>query len=141
MQAFAIRYMLWDSLLQIFVMTIRYLHYDFIYNDFILITKLIGFLIRIVYCPVKYLPCSKWATLWIQSPLLFWARDRLVLSMQLLTKNAYMVHIILYYNNLLSLYYHYLLFRFRYSFICQSTSIRRQQSDLFGLRVKLLLPV
>jgi len=26
---------------------------------------------------------------------------------------------------------------FRYSFICQGTSIRRQRSDLFGLRVKL----
>jgi len=29
-------------------------------------------------------------------------------------------------------------FRFRYSFICQDTSTRRQQSDLFGLRVKQL---
>jgi len=28
-------------------------------------------------------------------------------------------------------------FRFRYSFICQDTSIRRQRNDLFGLRVKL----
>jgi len=28
-------------------------------------------------------------------------------------------------------------FRFRCSFICQDTSTRRQQSDLFGLRVKL----
>jgi len=27
--------------------------------------------------------------------------------------------------------------RFRYSFICQGTSTRRQQSDIFGLRVKL----
>jgi len=26
---------------------------------------------------------------------------------------------------------------FRYSFICHGTSTRRQQSDLFGLRVKL----
>jgi len=26
--------------------------------------------------------------------------------------------------------------RFRYSFICQGTSTRRQWSDLFGLRVK-----
>jgi len=26
---------------------------------------------------------------------------------------------------------------FRYSFICQFTSTRRQRSDLFGLRVKL----
>jgi len=26
---------------------------------------------------------------------------------------------------------------FRYSFICQGTSTRRQRSDLFGLRVKL----
>jgi len=34
--------------------------------------------------------------------------------------------------------------RFRYSFICQGTSTRRQRSDLCGLRVKLpclLLPV
>jgi len=29
------------------------------------------------------------------------------------------------------------LFRLRYSFIFQSTSTRRQRSDLFGLRVKL----
>jgi len=29
------------------------------------------------------------------------------------------------------------LIRYRYSFICQSTSTRRQQSDLFDLRVKL----
>jgi len=28
-------------------------------------------------------------------------------------------------------------FRFRYSFICPNTSTRRQQSDLFGHRVKL----
>jgi len=28
-------------------------------------------------------------------------------------------------------------FRFRYSFICQGTSTRRQRSGLFGLRVKL----
>jgi len=28
-------------------------------------------------------------------------------------------------------------FRFRYSFICQGTSTRRQRSDLFGLRFKL----
>jgi len=28
-------------------------------------------------------------------------------------------------------------FTYRYSFICQGTSIRRQRSDLFGLRVKL----
>jgi len=28
-------------------------------------------------------------------------------------------------------------FRYRYSFICQGTSTRRQRSDLFGLRVKL----
>jgi len=28
-------------------------------------------------------------------------------------------------------------FRFRYSFICQGTSTRRQRSDVFGLRVKL----
>jgi len=27
-------------------------------------------------------------------------------------------------------------FMFRYSFICQGTSTRRQRSDLFGLRVK-----
>jgi len=27
--------------------------------------------------------------------------------------------------------------RFRYSFICQGTSTRRQRSDLFGLQVKL----
>jgi len=27
--------------------------------------------------------------------------------------------------------------RFRFSFICQGTSTRRQRSDLFGLRVKL----
>jgi len=27
--------------------------------------------------------------------------------------------------------------RFRYSFICQGTSTRRQRKDLFGLRVKL----
>jgi len=27
-------------------------------------------------------------------------------------------------------------FRFRYSFICQGTSTRRQRSDLFGRRVK-----
>jgi len=27
--------------------------------------------------------------------------------------------------------------RFRYSFICQGTSTRRQRRDLFGLRVKL----
>jgi len=31
------------------------------------------------------------------------------------------------------------MFRIRYSFICQSTSTRRQRSDLFGLRVKLPL--
>jgi len=30
-------------------------------------------------------------------------------------------------------------FRFRYSFICQGTSTRRQRRDLFGLRVKLPL--
>jgi len=30
-----------------------------------------------------------------------------------------------------------LLYRFRYSFICQGTSTRRQRSDLFGLRVEL----
>jgi len=30
-----------------------------------------------------------------------------------------------------------LTFRLRYSLICQESSIRRQQSDLFGLRVKL----
>jgi len=29
--------------------------------------------------------------------------------------------------------------RFKYSFICQGTSIRRQRRDLFGLRVKLPL--
>jgi len=29
------------------------------------------------------------------------------------------------------------MFRFRYSFIYQGTSTRRQRSDLFGLRVKL----
>jgi len=28
-------------------------------------------------------------------------------------------------------------FRFRYSFICQGTSTRRQRSNLFSLRVKL----
>jgi len=28
---------------------------------------------------------------------------------------------------------------FRYSFICQGTSTRRQQRDLFGLRIKLPL--
>jgi len=28
--------------------------------------------------------------------------------------------------------------RFRYSFICQRTSTRKQREDLFGLRVKLL---
>jgi len=28
-------------------------------------------------------------------------------------------------------------FRYRYSFICQGTSTRRQQSDRFGLRIKL----
>jgi len=34
-------------------------------------------------------------------------------------------------------------YRFRYSFICQGTSNRRQRRNLFGLRVKrhLLLPV
>jgi len=31
-------------------------------------------------------------------------------------------------------------FTFRYSFICQGTSTRRQRSDLFGLQVKLPLP-
>jgi len=30
-------------------------------------------------------------------------------------------------------------FRFKYSFICQGISTRRQRSDLFGLRVKLPL--
>jgi len=30
-----------------------------------------------------------------------------------------------------------LTFRFRYSFICQGTSTRRQRRDLLGLRVKL----
>jgi len=30
-----------------------------------------------------------------------------------------------------------LIFRFRYSFICQGTSTRRQRRNLFGLRVKL----
>jgi len=28
-------------------------------------------------------------------------------------------------------------FRYRYSFICQGTSTRRQRSELYGLRVKL----
>jgi len=31
----------------------------------------------------------------------------------------------------------FLLGRFRYSFICQGASTRRQRSDLFGLRIKL----
>jgi len=30
-----------------------------------------------------------------------------------------------------------LMIRFRYSFICQGTSTKRQRSDLFDLRVKL----
>jgi len=34
-------------------------------------------------------------------------------------------------------YYRFWYFRFRYSFICQDTSTRRQRSDLYGLRIQL----